>query len=365
MKFIVRLVFALLGLLAATQIASHRSALPFSFLSSSTWARWSVAIVVGALLGWSVGVLLGGRVMAALERLERQAQARPAGELVVGGAGLLIGLGAAALAAFAVGSLPIVGRYLLLPLALVLGYLGVVIGARSHRQILRVFGFSEGGERRIRPRGATTTGSMTEASASKTGPNAMLVDTSAIIDGRIGDIVATGFLDRELIVPVFVLTELQQVADSADPQRRSRGRRGLDVVHALRRSSHPVSTPDIDVEGLDEVDSKLVKIAHERGVPILTTDYNLNKVARIQGVTVLNVNELANALKPAGVPGEGLTVTVIREGKELDQGVGYLDDGTMVVVEGGRGRIGDVVDTEVTSVLQSPSGKMIFTRLAS
>jgi uncharacterized protein YacL len=193
----------------------------------------------------------------------------------------------------------------------------------------------------------------------------MLVDTSAIIDGRIGDLISTGFVDRELVIPVFVLQELQRVADSTDPQRRARGRRGLEVVHDLRLSKHAVATPEIAVPDVTDVDAKLVRVAHELDIPILTTDYNLNKVAQIQGVQVLNVNDLANALKPAVLPGEALRVKVIREGKEAEQGVGYLDDGTMIVVEGARDHIGELVETEVTSVLQSPSGKMIFTRLAS
>ena len=193
----------------------------------------------------------------------------------------------------------------------------------------------------------------------------MLVDTSAIIDGRIGDLISTGFVDRELVIPVFVLQELQRVADSTDPQRRARGRRGLEVVHDLRLSSHPVATPEVPVPDVTDVDAKLVRVAHDLDMPILTTDYNLNKVAQIQGVQVLNVNDLANALKPAVLPGEALRVKVIREGKEAEQGVGYLDDGTMIVVEGARDHIGEHVETEVTSVLQSPSGKMIFTRLAS
>jgi uncharacterized protein YacL len=263
--------------------------------------------------------------------------------------------------------LPYVGRYLLLPLALVLGYLFAVVGARSHRSILRLGGLgneedrAEGREAR-EAREARRLRRHEREPAQQLG---MLVDTSAIIDGRIGDLISTGFVDRELVIPVFVLQELQRVADSTDPQRRARGRRGLEVVHDLRLSKHAVATPEIAVPDVTDVDAKLVRVAHELDIPILTTDYNLNKVAQIQGVQVLNVNDLANALKPAVLPGEALRVKVIREGKEAEQGVGYLDDGTMIVVEGGRERIGELVETEVTSVLQSPSGKMIFTRLAS
>jgi uncharacterized protein YacL len=368
-KLIVRLVFALLGALAGGQVAASPGALPFHLLSSSSWARWTLAIAIGALAGLVVGYIVGGPVVRAIGRVERAAQARPAGELVVGGVGLVLGLGAAALATFAVRPLPYVGRYLLLPLALVLGYLFAVVGARSHRSILRLGGLgsdedrAEGREsresRRPRLRG--------ERDREREQPRqlAMLVDTSAIIDGRIGDLIATGFVDRELVIPVFVLQELQRVADSTDPQRRARGRRGLEVVHDLRLSGHAVATPEIAVPDITDVDAKLVRVAHEMDLPILTTDYNLNKVAQIQGVQVLNVNDLANALKPAVLPGEALRVKVIREGKEAAQGIGYLDDGTMIVVEGARDHIGELVETEVTSVLQSPSGKMIFTRLAS
>jgi uncharacterized protein YacL len=363
-KLIVRLVFALLGALAGSQAAASPGGLPFHLLSSSSWARWTVAIVVGALAGLIVGWIVGGPLVRGIGRVERAAQARPAGELVVGGVGLVLGLGAAALATFAVRPLPYVGRYLLLPLALVLGYLFAVVGARSHRSILRLGGLGSD-EDRAEGREARESRRPRRAEREPARPLGMLVDTSAIIDGRIGDLISTGFVDRELVIPVFVLQELQRVADSTDPQRRARGRRGLEVVHDLRLSSHPVATPEIAVPDIADVDAKLVRVAHELDLPILTTDYNLNKVAQIQGVQVLNVNDLANALKPAVLPGEALRVKVIREGKEAEQGVGDLDDGTMIVVEGARDHIGELVETEVTSVLQSPSGKMIFTRLAS
>ena len=371
MKLIVRLVFALLGALAGSQVAASPGALPYDFLSSSPWARWALAIAVGALAGLLVGWIVAGPLVRAIGRVERAAQARPAGELVVGGVGLVLGLGAAALATFAVRPLPYVGRYLLLPLALVLGYLFAVVGARSQRSILRLGGLGTDESRpESRPEGRPETrrprrGGERERERERPPLLGMLVDTSAIIDGRIGDLISTGFVDRELVIPVFVLQELQRVADSTDPQRRARGRRGLEVVHDLRLSSHPVATPEVPVPDVTDVDAKLVRVAHDLDMPILTTDYNLNKVAQIQGVQVLNVNDLANALKPAVLPGEALRVKVIREGKEAEQGVGYLDDGTMIVVEGARDHIGEHVETEVTSVLQSPSGKMIFTRLAS
>jgi uncharacterized protein YacL len=269
-----------------------------------------------------------------------------------------VGLAAAALLAVPVSSLPYVGTYLLLPMFLAFAYVFTVLAVRRApplMRLLRLEGRELGGERTERGGRGGRGGAAT--------PQGRIVDTSAIIDGRLGDIVATGFLEGELVIPVFVLEELQRVADSADPQRRARGRRGLEVVQALRKQPGRVSTPDVDFPDVPEVDAKLVRLARERGLPMITTDYNLNKVARIQSVTVLNVNELANALKPAVLPGELLRVKLIREGKEAEQGVGYLDDGTMVVVEAGRALLGSSVDVEVTSILQSPSGKMIFARM--
>jgi uncharacterized protein YacL len=281
---------------------------------------------------------------------------------VVGGAGLLLGLGVGALATLAIGALPYVGDYLLLPVFLVLGYVFARVAARQHRQILRLVGL--GGESTGEPRAGeprSGPGGRRRASDRRAG---LVVDTSAIIDGRIADVMATGFIDRELVIPVFVLLELQRVADSQDSRRRARGRRGLEVMHDLRLSDLAISTPDIDYPDIEGVDQKLCRLAGERELAILTTDYNLNRVAGIQGIDVLNINDLANALKPAVLPGESLRVKVLREGKEAEQGVGYLDDGTMIVIEGGRECVGDTVDVEVTSVLQSASGKMIFSRVA-
>jgi uncharacterized protein YacL len=353
MTISIRLVFALLGALGAVQVATE-TRFPDSYgPSSSRYLVWTAVILGGAFTGWLIGVLVGSAFARGIRRVETAATNRTASELVVGGAGLILGLAAAALLGLAISSLPYVGSYVLLPLFLVFGYVFASVGARKGRPILRLAGInparfeSAPGERRT------------------TSSSAKLVDTSAIIDGRIADVVATGFVDGELVIPLFVLEELQRVADSSDPQRRARGRRGLEVVHDLRLASHPVATPDVDYPEIADVDAKLLRLAADRGIPILTTDYNLNKVAQIQNVQVLNVNELANALKPAVLPGESLRVKVIREGKEADQGVGYLDDGTMIVIEGGRRLLGSVVDVEVTSVLQSPSGKMIFTRLAA
>jgi uncharacterized protein YacL len=192
-----------------------------------------------------------------------------------------------------------------------------------------------------------------------------ILDTSVIIDGRIADIVETGFLDGTLVVPQFVLKELQYVADSSDPLKRNRGRRGLDILHRIQKMAGvDVVISDLDFPQVKEVDLKLIEVARSLLGRIVTNDFNLNKVAQLRGVDVLNINELANALKPVVLPGETMTVFILKEGKEYNQGVAYLDDGTMVVVDNARSRIGKNLEITVTSVLQTTAGRMIFGRHA-
>lgn len=193
--------------------------------------------------------------------------------------------------------------------------------------------------------------------------NKKLLDTSVIIDGRIADVCETGFLEGEFIVPQFILHELQHIADSPDPLKRARGRRGLDILHRMQKMSQiEVKITEQDFPKIKEVDSKLVALGKALGAKVITNDFNLNKVAELQGVFVLNINELANAIKPVVLPGEGIRVFIIKEGKEYNQGVAYLEDGTMVVVDNGRRLIGKNVDVTVTSVLQTTAGRMIFTK---
>jgi uncharacterized protein YacL len=340
-----RVVLAVLGGLGASQASG---ALPLQDWFPGFWdfvARAAVT-VVGALIGFLIGGVVGRVMRSRLKAIDRAADRRSAAELTVGALGLVVGLVAAALAGVAVAQLPIIGPYLLLPVVLVVAYVFSRIAARKHVDILRLVGV------RWRPHGAP-------AAATR------LVDTSAIIDGRLVDVLRTRFLSGAIVVPDFVLHELQRVADSADAQKRARGRRGLELVEELKATANGgFSVRSGDYPEAVGVDAKLVEMARDIGASIVTVDYNLNKVAKIRGVEVLNVNELANALKPAVLPGEVLAVKVIREGKEYDQGVGYLADGTMIVIEGGRASLGEEVEVEVTSVLQSPSGKMIFTRLA-
>jgi rRNA-processing protein FCF1 len=191
-----------------------------------------------------------------------------------------------------------------------------------------------------------------------------IVDTSVVIDGRISDVCETGFLDGVLVIPGFVLRELQSIADSTDPLRRARGRRGLEVLERLKRSGRvKVRFPQEDLPEVQEVDQKLVELARRTGGKLLTQDLNLNKVAGLHGVEVLNLNDLANALKPVVLPGERLRVSIVKEGKEPEQGVAYLDDGTMVVVDQARRLIGRTLDVQITSVLQTTAGKLFFARI--
>lgn len=205
---------------------------------------------------------------------------------------------------------------------------------------------------------------VTEVKKQRTGPSLKLVDTSVLIDGRVADICDTGFVEGTLLVPRFVLNELQHIADSSEVLRRAKGRRGLDILKRLQDGGSRVALELIedDPKDVPDVDSKLVKLALKFHAKIITNDFNLNKVAQIEGIQVLNINDLANALKPALVPDEVMEVKIIKEGKEPTQGVGYLDDGTMVVVDNGRPHVGKLVEVIVTSVLQTAAGRMIFTR---
>jgi uncharacterized protein YacL len=202
---------------------------------------------------------------------------------------------------------------------------------------------------------------------SKTAPqseNTKILDTSVIIDGRIADITETGFIEGTLIIPQFVLNELQHIADSSDSIKRTRGKRGLEVLRHIQKQAYvDVQILEKDYPAVKEVDSKLIELAKEVHGKIITNDSNLNKVAELQGIEVLNINELANSIKPVVLPGEEINVKILKEGKEIGQGVAYLDDGTMIVVDNGRRQMGKTIDVVVTSVLQTPAGRMIFARL--
>ncbi|PKB57043.1 MAG: twitching motility protein PilT [SAR202 cluster bacterium Casp-Chloro-G3] len=273
----------------------------------------------------------------------------PGSTLLAGIIGLLVGLIVASLLSIPLYTLDgWLGLVLPLLVIFTLGVTGMWLGMQRARDMQAVFPALE----KAKP---------TNVAANPTRNGAILVDTSAIIDGRIADLSVTGFVEGILVVPRFVLDELRHIADSSDPLRRNRGRRGLEVLGRLRQSEKvSLEVLDVGVSQGNEVDSELVYLARSMKIPILTTDYNLNRVAELQGVQVLNVNDLANALKSIVLPGEELRLEIVQEGKEPGQGVAYLDDGTMVVVEGGRSYINSSHDVVVTRVLQTAAGRIIF-----
>jgi len=304
--------------------------------------------LIGALAGLILTPYLTTRPLKTIRGLLIKVPGRT---LVAGLLGLLLGLVIAALLTLPLSLLPEPFSKMLPFVAVVLfGYLGILVFVMRQEDIYSVFRSIFGGWRERDQR-------------SKEGARAVLLDSSVLIDGRIVDIARTGFLTGVLVIPRFVLQEVQYVADSADPLRRQRGRRGLAVVSELQQDPNiTVQISDMDVEGVRKVDDKLVVLARQLRCPILTNDYNLNKVAELQGVPVLNINELANAVKALYLPGESLHIEVIQEGKEPSQGVGYLDDGTMVVIEDGRDYIGQEIDVVVTKALQTAAGRMLFAR---
>ena len=325
---------------------------------------WRMGRVVSDLSGqdrfwpWGLILALGGLPLGALvapyltlkplHRTIDYINSIPGSTLVAGVLGLLLGLIVASLIAIPLYTLNgWLGWGLPFIVTFTLGMTGLWLGVQRSRDMRAVFPSFERRPIQETPR---------------IGRNgSILVDTSAIIDGRIADLTSTGFVEGTLVVPRFVLDELRHIADSSDPLRRNRGRRGLEVLGKLRGEDKvALEVLDVGVDAGDEVDSQLVKLARSMNCSILTTDYNLNRVAELQGVQVLNVNELANALKSVVLPGEEMRVNIVQEGKEAGQGVAYLDDGTMVVVEGGRRYINAYHDVVVTRVLQTAAGRIIF-----
>ncbi len=308
-----------------------------------------VFAVVGALLGLVLTPYLTIRPIRGLRTLLARL---PAETLIPGLIGLVAGLLAAALLAFPLSLLPSpFGKILPFLGVLLFGYFGVAIFVMRRTDIINILG----GLSARREDGSPTS----PGQANRT----ILLDTSVIIDGRVADIAKTGFLSGTLLIPRFVLNELQYIADSPDGLRRARGRRGMEVLAELQKAASVlVRISDIDVDGVREVDDKLVILARQMKCPILTNDYNLNRIAELQGVTILNINELANAIKSVVLPGELMEVDVIQEGKEINQGVGYMEDGTMVVVENGNKYLNQQIHVTVTKVLQTAAGRMIFAR---
>lgn len=349
-EFIFRLVGVLMfgtgGLLIGQQLVQAGGINPENGVASLL-----VTMLAGALVGFIVTPFITTRPFNAFQRRLRQV---PAIDLVAGVTGLALGLLFAALLSLPLSLLPSPFREVLPFIsALVFGLLGLSTLIARRRDLAAL----------VAARLPARNGEAGPIVAAATDERFVLLDTSVIIDGRIADISHTGFINSIMLVPRFVLNELQHIADSSDALRRNRGRRGLDILNRMQKDTMVrVRITDMDVEDVREVDDKLVALARRLKCPVLTNDYNLNRVAEIQGVNVLNVNELANAVRMVFLPGEAMRIEIIQEGKEVGQGVAYLDDGTMIVVEDGRRYIGSTINVTVTKVLQTAAGRMIFAR---
>ena len=317
-------------------------------LSHSERAKATAPFVLASLAALIVFLVATG-IFNRLVRVGDQLKEMRSDEKIANTIGVILGLLVTLMISPLVLNIPHIGPLLTILLAITFVYLGTVLMGSMKDDIWRIVATDK-------------TSTSATAAAETSVEHCKILDTNVIIDGRIADICRTGFLDGPIYVPGFVLDELQHIADSSDGLKRARGRRGLDILNQMRTElKMMVRTYDnTDPNDRDEVDAKLVKLAHELNGMIVTNDFNLNKVAELQGVKVLNINELANALKPVVLPGEEMTVTIIKEGKEINQGVAYLDDGTMIVVEGARRHIGETLDVVTSSVLQTVAGKMIF-----
>ena len=353
----VEFIFRLIGMAVLAIIGVYAGQDLGGFYGLDTLTSAVTFSLVGALTGLVLTPYLTTRPMRALRSLLGRIAAETLFAALIG---LVSGLIVAALLAFPLSMLPdIVGKIAPFLGVLLFSYLGVSIFIMRQGDIM---GILSSLSHRGSGDGGTNGGNSSWSKMNRT----ILLDTSVIIDGRIADIASTGFLPGTLLVPRFVLNELQYVADSPDGLRRQRGRRGMEVLANLQKDPNVmVRISDIDVDNIREVDSKLVVLGRQLKCPVLTNDYNLNKVAELQGVTVLNINELANAVKSVVLPGEVLRINVLQEGKERDQGVGYMEDGTMVVVENGHDVIGEYTGVSVTKVLQTAAGRMIFARVVA
>ncbi|MEX1046009.1 MAG: TRAM domain-containing protein [Actinomycetota bacterium] len=334
---LVRLIWvAMLGT-AGFEVATH--------LGADTAAKTVLGVFLGAAIGYVIGGVLGRSTQTAVSGLERELRRTPGPEMATGVAGLLVGLIVAFLVSFPLLRLPPGAAWPAIAFVyIVMSTLGYRVGRSRYEELLRLFG--------LKPRVAGAGHS-----------DISVIDTSALIDGRISDLVATGFLSGSLLVHNGVLSELQTIADSSDDKRRVRGRRGLDVLRALQRDPH-VQVALVDEEGVTDVDAALVRLAKERGAALVTVDANLAKVADATSVRVRSVNALASALHTQFAAGEEIVVRMTKEGREHGQGVGYLDDGTMVVVEDASELLGNDVKVRITNTLQTTNGRMVFATLA-
>lgn len=358
LKKILRIIFSLIGLsiglLIGDALLKIKYIVNLGYFSDSALGRISFLVFITILFGL-IFFLLSPYIYKGITKLieyaEKSIQKLSASEIIFGAVGVIIALIITSLVGMPLNrieKIPVVGQVLFILFNIIGAIIGADVAIKKKEDIYNIIA------------------SMKKApkdKKAKTKAIAKVLDTSVIIDGRIFDICETGFVEGPLVIPNFVLDELRHISDSSDSLKRNRGRRGLDILNKIQKElAIEVQIWEGDFPEIAEVDSKLLKLAQKLGGKVVTNDYNLNKVAEFQGVPVLNINELANAIKPVVIPGEEMRIPIIKDGKESGQGIGYLDDGTMIVVEGGRRFIGEELDVTVTSVLQTAAGRMIFAK---
>lgn len=352
---VLRVLFTLIGLVLGFILGQSMLNLEkLAYINNSTILSIVFLIFSSLILGlilFLISPWINSLISKIMNYFEDNIQRVPTVEILLGTFGAILGL---VISALFVSLIPknLIGTIISIIIALILAVLGVDIAVKKKEEIINVIS-------NLKRVGVPK--DKKGKSVYKGTPK--VLDTSVIIDGRILDICQSGFIEGSLVIPNFVLDELRHIADSSDSLKRNRGRRGLDILHKIQKElSIEVEITDKDFPEIDEVDSKLLKLAKTLKGKVLTNDYNLNKVAGVKGVPVLNINELANSVKPVVLPGEEMTIQIIKDGKEQEQGIAYLDDGTMIVVEGGKRHIGEVMPVIVTSVLQTAAGRMIFAK---
>lgn len=362
-KRLIKIVFAILG------IGIGYSFFPWAWRLANFNQPWLVNPIMNMFLGLVImsflGLLLSNPLEALIKKIESSLLHQKPEVLITEGISMIVGLVIAALIStlFSHSQLFFFNTILPVVLMIIFGYLGFIVGKMRFSDLPKLFALKKKAESEVVK--ATPEEEVLERKVGENFYRYKLLDTNILIDGRIYDLAKTGFLEGTLIVPNFVLYELQYIADSGDSIKRVRGRRGLDILNKLRTEKLvPVEMYEGDFEDIQEVDTKLIKLAKLLDAEIITNDYNLNKVSEFQNVRVLNVNALAKSLKPRVIPGEKLNVMVIKNGTERQQGVAYLDDGTMIVVEDGRYFMNKTIEVEVTSAIQTDAGRMIFAKPA-
>ena len=352
-----RFVFALVGFALTTTI--YLSLTPeMSFIKDlhtkyGYWGGIALGIVVGVIF-FLLEPIASKQLKKISKKFDKELSVYSQVDIILGSVGLLLGFFIAFFVSKLLENLYIVGPVLSIISYIIFGLIGIRIGVRSKNELANLFKLRQQGEKKE---------SEKHKKLKRNIPPKVL-DTSVIIDGRIADICKTGFIEGKLVIPQFVLDELRHIADSADDLKRVRGRRGLDILNEIQEDgSIEVEVANQDFDDIAEVDIKLLRLASVLKGKVVTNDFNLNKVAQVQGVEVLNINELANAVKPIAIPGEEMLITIVKEGKENQQGVAYLDDGTMIVVENGKKFINETRTVVVTSILQTPAGRMIFAKV--